>query len=534
MTLPNHDDDDDDDDLAIGLADFLDGDLVQIAGAAADSAGIDASLSRFSRLARLALIDAASPREAHARLAADLGEIAPAIGARAAAIDPRFDPDTALALAVELDREAALRDLPDLRMFADGLRLASMSAKVGTGERRWAGRIAHGLIACVRAARSLPEKTSDERRRLAELQVLAAGWCALAAGAAPGNTRWGARAADAAAELGALVTSAIGEAAVAAFRPAEAGGAGGDGSRSRVTRAAEATAAPGEVPAGHVIVARLGADAKRTRTRELTGGLEGILDTAVPLAPVPDLAALRSKLLAWYPQAADVIDTILDDLRGRETVRLRPTILVGTAGAGKSSFAALLAGELGVGLWRVDATQDAAVIAGTSRRWNSAEPSHPLLAIARAGQANPLLIIDELEKAPTRADNGRLWDQLLGLLEPATASAYPDPCLQVPTDLSQVSVLATANDVSPLPSPLRDRMRVLVFPEPGPEHLNALLARLLPDAAMQRRLDPRFVPPLDPEERGALEAAWRGGSVRLLQRYLDVILRARDVLAARH
>jgi ATP-dependent Lon protease len=57
------------------------------------------------------------------------------------------------------------------------------------------------------------------------------------------------------------------------------------------------------------------------------------------------------------------------------------------------------------------------------------------------------VLIDEIEKAGTRSDYGRLWDCLLGFFEIETSVRYPDPALQTNLDLSQVSYVATANNL---------------------------------------------------------------------------------------
>lgn len=144
------------------------------------------------------------------------------------------------------------------------------------------------------------------------------------------------------------------------------------------------------------------------------------------------------------------------------------------------------------------------------------------------------MLIDELEKAGTRNDYGRLWDCMLGFLEPETASRYADPALQIELDLSHVSYLATANSTDPLPSPLRDRFRIVTFPKPGPEHLGALLPPVIADLAVERGLDSRWIEPLSGHERDVVAAHWRGGSVRQLRRVVEVILRAREKSAIRN
>ena len=190
--------------------------------------------------------------------------------------------------------------------------------------------------------------------------------------------------------------------------------------------------------------------------------------------PVPLLHEVRNRLLFEFPYAEQVIDFALADLVGKRTVLL----LVGEPGGGKSRFVRRLSEILNVGCWRTDASRaDGATFGGTDKRWYSAEPCHPFLAIARVKHANPVVLIDELEKAGTRNDYGRLWDCILGFLEPETAARYPDPALQVTLDLSHVSYIATVNSIDPLPSPLRDRFRVVTFPKPRVEHLDGCSRR---------------------------------------------------------
>jgi ATP-dependent Lon protease len=256
---------------------------------------------------------------------------------------------------------------------------------------------------------------------------------------------------------------------------------------------------------------------------------------ALPLVKVPSLHEVRRQLLFEFPYAAEAVDFVLADLVGRMTIGLRPLLVVGPPGGGKTRFVRALARSLGVGVWRTDAARsDGAVFGGTDRRWYSAEPAHPFLAIVQAKHANPLVLLDELEKSATRSDYGRLWDCLLGFLEPETNCRYPDPALQVTLDLSHVSYVATANSLDPLPSPIRDRFRVIEFPKPKAEHLHALLPAVAVDLATERGLDPRWIEPLNGTELAAVAQHWRGGSVRRLRRIFEAILRQRDAATVRN
>jgi ATP-dependent Lon protease len=274
---------------------------------------------------------------------------------------------------------------------------------------------------------------------------------------------------------------------------------------------------------------------KNAKLREILGPLKGVINVALPLVEVPPLHQVRSTLLFEFPYASEAIDFALADLVGRTTVRLRPLLMVGDPGGGKTRFARRLGEVLGLSVWREDASRaDGAVFGGTDRRWYSAEPCHPFLAVAHGKIANPLVLVDECEKAATRSDSGRLWDCLLGFLEPETNCRYPDPALQIPLDLSQISYVATANSLDPLPAPIRDRFRVVTFPKPGAGDLNALLPPVIADLARERGLDGRWVPPLDGAEHAAVGRSWRGGSVRRLRRIVEAILRERDLRATRN
>lgn len=276
-------------------------------------------------------------------------------------------------------------------------------------------------------------------------------------------------------------------------------------------------------------------NAKTSKVKDAILGHEHMIDQPVPLVGVGDLVSRRCQLIAEFPFALDVIDFVLGDLVNRPAVTIRPVLLTGTPGSGKTHFARRFADMFGLHLWSVDCGgADGAVFAGTDRRWHSAEPSHPFLAMSRGRMANPLVLLDEIEKAPTRQDYGRMWDSLLPFLEPGSNKAVQDKCLQVAIDASHISYIATANRVDPLPWPLRDRFRIIEFPEPKREHLPALIPPLTAELARTRGLDPRFIVPLSADERGFVEANWRGGSVRRLSRLIEAIINARERAMPHH
>jgi replication-associated recombination protein RarA len=250
---------------------------------------------------------------------------------------------------------------------------------------------------------------------------------------------------------------------------------------------------------------------------------------------VPDLAAAAAELRAEFPGAEVLIDAILRDSVGAPAVRIRPTLLLGEPGAGKTRLARRLGEVLGlpVTVYGSGGVADAA-FGGTSRQWSTGRASVPLQAIKRSGRANPLIVLDEVEKAATSDHNGRLVDVLLPMLERETAKGTVDPYLECPVDLSAVSYIATANSTTGIPGPLLSRMRVLRMPRPPRSAVLTLAARIVADIRAERDTDARWTPDLDPEELALVVLHWNGRDLRKLRRLVETVLAGREDLTQRH
>jgi hypothetical protein len=501
-------------------------------GAAADSSDWNERLKDLPRLLRYAMHVTDSADHIEQRLIGEIDELCPQLphnAAWAAALGV----DAGLALAAELDHRAVTQNEPNLRSLADCVRLLCLPTprdRTYFEDHRRVGK------ALVKAFQATSRHAEDEL--CCDLEQFVFGWAALPA--CTDLMPRGASAARNACFLGnRMAEHRVAAAAIAARRKVkeeeerrkkEAEEEAAERSEQAPDAAAEA------IPDHHLVVARLSSEEmKNVKLKDIIGPLRSVINTALPLVQVPPLYEVRSTLLFEFPYALDVIDFALADLVGRLTVKLRPLLLLGDPGGGKSRFARRLGEVLGLTVWRNDASRsDGAVFGGTDRRWYSAEPCHPFLAVAQGKTANPLILLDEIEKAATRSDYGRLWDCLLGFLEPETNARYPDPALLTNLDLGHVSFVATANSIEPLPSPIRDRFRVVRFPKPTAGDLDALLPAVIADLAKERGLDTSWVPPLDGAEHTAVARNWGGGSVRRLRRVVEAILRERDLRATRN
>ncbi|WP_246660716.1 AAA family ATPase [Tardiphaga sp. vice154] len=262
-----------------------------------------------------------------------------------------------------------------------------------------------------------------------------------------------------------------------------------------------------------------------------------LVDLRLPLVVARDLHATRRTLMMEYPHAMAAVDLLLRDLREGEPVSMKPMLLLGDPGSGKSRLVRRIADLLGVSTYRFDcAGSHDGQFSGSPKAWHNSQPSVPLRAVAVYRQANPILMLDEIEKSGTGSHNGNLWSSVIPYLERETSSQVRDTALDAECDLSWVSFIATANDDRDLPRPLRDRFRVIRVPSPTLVHLPALARAVLLELAEERNLDPAWVPALEDDELEVAGRAWArtGFSMRRLQKIVAATLDARDQCAARH
>jgi ATP-dependent Lon protease len=196
-------------------------------------------------------------------------------------------------------------------------------------------------------------------------------------------------------------------------------------------------------------------------------------------AGIPDMAPLYDALPNFHEALDDVRRHVALAQDSRDGLEVTPMLLLGPPGIGKTHFAKQLADLLGTGMNLVPMGSMTAgwLLSGASSQWKGARPGKVFEALVEGRYANPVIVVDEIDKAGADAQYDPLG-ALYGLLEHDTAGAFVDEFAEVPIDASQVVWITTANDARGIPGPILNRMNVFEVPPPTPGQARRIALRL--------------------------------------------------------
>ena len=243
-----------------------------------------------------------------------------------------------------------------------------------------------------------------------------------------------------------------------------------------------------------------------------------------------DLKAARRQLDKDHYDIDRIKERIIEFLAVRKLKPdARSSILcfVGPPGVGKTSLGKSIAAAMGREFERISVggVRDESEIRGHRRTYIGAMPGVIVRALRDAGSNNPVLMIDEIDKmgADFRGDPS---SAMLEVLDPEQNTAFRDHYLDLPFDLSNAMFVCTANQLDPIPAPLRDRMEIIELSGYTAEQKLEIARRYLVPRQVERNgLTKSKVDLTDKALEEIIEGYTREAGVRNLEREIGSVCR---------
>ncbi|KDQ24068.1 hypothetical protein PLEOSDRAFT_1048574 [Pleurotus ostreatus PC15] len=240
----------------------------------------------------------------------------------------------------------------------------------------------------------------------------------------------------------------------------------------------------------------------------------------------------EKSLVKYTPNANSVPRPMPPNERGKKAVRGPILLFVGPPGTGKTSLGLSIARALNRPFQRISlgGVRDEAEIRGHRRTYVASGPGLIVQALRRAGRADGVILLDEIDKVGQSNFHGDPGAALLEVLDPEQNHSFNDHYVNVPIDLSQILFICTANTLETISAPLLDRCEVIQLSGyTHDEKLHIARRYLLPKQLKANGLTNAEVEITEPALLRIATGYTREAGVRTLERAIGAVIRWKAV-----
>lgn len=225
-----------------------------------------------------------------------------------------------------------------------------------------------------------------------------------------------------------------------------------------------------------------------------------------PLATYPaDMSDRWLDLRHRFPNFDQVLNLFesryaLASLRPDTPVCFPPILLLGEPGVGKSAFSKAVCVAVGIEYGEIPMAgiSETFSISGLDLGWSTGRPGSVMEIVSGAGHANPIILLDEIDKCGTGGSGGNPYAPLHILLERHSAATFQDVAFRMPADMSWVNWIATANDALAIPVSLLTRFRQIEVLSPTREQMRKVVQSIYASRRATVSNGDLFPPDLEP------------------------------------
>jgi len=188
-----------------------------------------------------------------------------------------------------------------------------------------------------------------------------------------------------------------------------------------------------------------------------------------------------------FPHFSELINYLVLSLKVRDLtngiLNFKHLLIVGEHGIGKNAFIRRLNDVLGYVGNSINMTSVMAPfeLAGMDAGWNSSAPGFFFNAILKNNAANPIVILDDLDKVSINPHHGNVNTAIIELIEPSNAKKYYERFFQIDLNMSYVTVIALANNVDDIDRGVLDLLKVFKVEKPSVEAISSIVFSIYKD-----------------------------------------------------